>query len=206
MTLEEFRKNVLSAMNKDQWEIAAVRIARYFKEDPLDDEIRSICGLIYSYLECNGIDFEPMTSEEFLWRGICRRTDTMDIFEALRDYGRAIKLNPENHYALKCRANWYHRVTLFKEAKADLHLAISISEQAEYYSDLAKVCISEKDYESALFYYHKAVELKPGYEAYLFGVGKTYELIGKKDKAQEIYNALEITPEFWKPIPHNFVP
>lgn len=200
MTLEEFRANVCCFMDKDHWEIAAVRIAQYFKEDPLDDEIRSVCGLIYSHMEINGVEFEPMTSEEFLWRGICRRSDTMDIFEKLRDYGRAVKLNPDNHYALKWRADWCSKATLYKEAKTDLLKAISISEQAEYYSDLAKICCSERDYESALFYNHKAVELKPGYEAYLFNTGRTFQLLGKKEKAKAIYNQLNITPDFWKPI------
>ena len=200
MTLEEFRANVFKFMQEDKWDLAAVSIARYFKEDPLDDEIRSVCGLIYSSMESNGIEFEPMTSEEFLWRGICRRTDTMDIFEALRDYGRAVKLNPTNHYALKWRAQWYHKATLFKEAKTDLLKAISISEQAEYYNDLAKVCTSEQDYESALFYNHKAVALKPGYDAYLFNTGWTFQLLGKKEYAEAIYDKLKITPDFWKPI------
>lgn len=198
MTIEQFRKNVLAPMERDQWEIAAVNIARYFKEDPLNDEIRSICGLVYSSMENKGILFEPITSEEFLWRGIYRRRDTMDIFESLRDFGRAIKLNPENHYAYKWRANWYFQATLFKEAKTDLINAIAVSEQAEYYSDLAKVCVSEQDYESALFYNQKSVELKPGYEAYLFNVGRTFEFLGKKDKAEAIYNKLNISPDFWK--------
>lgn len=192
MTIEEFRTNVLSAMDRDRWDIAAVQIARYFKEDPLDLEIRSICGLIYSFMEGNGVEFEPMTSEEFLWRGICRRSDTMDIFEKLRDYGRALILDPNNHYALKHRANWYHKATLFKEAKADLLKAISISEQAEYYSDLAKVCISEMDYESALFYNLKSIELKPGYDAYLFNIGWNFQLLGKKEEAETICNQLKI--------------
>src|SRR5688572_26249641 len=166
MNLEEFRANVLQLMEEERWELAAMRITGYFKQEPQNHEIRGVCGLIYSVIISEEVDFQPLTSEECLWRGICGR-GARDIVETLRDHGKAVTLNPENHYALKWRANWYYEAGLYHEAKSDLLKAISISEEAEYYNDLANVCISEQDYESALFYNLKAVKFRPEYDAYL---------------------------------------
>lgn len=197
ITQEEFRAGILNHMEKDEWDKAAIGIAKCFHEDPNDLEIRSICGLIYSFIGANEIPFQPLTSEEFLWRGISGRS-SRNFLETLRDFGTAINLNPQNHLAYKWSGKWFKRIGLYKEAREKLLKALEISEQAEYYHDLGRICNDANDYESALFYHKKSLELNPTYDPYLVEIGYTYKLMGQIDNAQEIFDRLNITPQYFE--------
>ena len=160
-TKEIYHKKVVALLEKNDWLSGGIEIVKLYSLIPLDREIRDTCALIFGTMLNDYPDFQPLTSEEFMWRGICLRDDR-DIFETMKDFNTAVELNPQNHYAWKWKGTnlaSYGISELYSIAKSDLIKAISICSISEYYNDLAKIYTIEEDYESALYYNLKAIEL-----------------------------------------------
>lgn len=202
---EIYHAKIKTLLEKDDWLSAGIEIVKLYKTNPLDREIKDTCSLIFGSMLMEHPGFQPTTSEEFMWRGIVGR-EKRDIFETLRDFGEASRLNPQNHLALKWKAKIlvsFGAMQLFGRAKVDLEKAISICPLSEYYTDLAKIYTKEDDHESALFYNLESIErftdTEPGWEVkkghYYYYTGKSYWNLNQYQEAKIMFNkTLELLP------------
>lgn len=202
---EIYRAKIMTLLKKDDWLSAGVEIVKLYELYPLDREIKDTCSLIFGFMLQEHPNFQPSSSEEFMWRGIVGR-QKRNIFDTLRDLGEACRLNPQNHHALKWKAEIllsFGAKQLFGKAKIDLEKAISICPLSEYYEDLAQIYTREDDHESALFYYLKSIELftdtEPGWEVkkghYYYHAGECHWNLKQYQDAKIMFNkTLKLLP------------
>jgi tetratricopeptide (TPR) repeat protein len=202
---EIYHHKIRSLLKKGDWLNAGIEACKLSRMYPTDQDVRDSCNLIMGYLLHQYPNFQPCTSEEFMWRGIVG-FNHRDVFETLRDFGKAITLDPKNHFALKWRASIlasFASPHLNNMAKSDLISAISFCPLASYYEDLGAIYTSEKDHESALFYHLKSLKygkkedqcsfVKLG--TYAFNAGLSYWHIGKYKEARSMfYKTLKFLP------------
>jgi tetratricopeptide (TPR) repeat protein len=161
MSKETYKLNVMKFLKQDDWLNAGKLVARLNEHYPLDREIFDTTHLIFGVLLERHLDFKPQCSGEYMWRAILGHP-SRTIFDTLADFNKAVKLNSNNHYALRCKAIYLDSLeisNLKSNIKTDLIKATEIYPMARYFDDLAGIYTREEEYETALFYQLRAVEL-----------------------------------------------
>ena len=107
--------------------------------------------------------------------------------QAEKEYREAIRIDGlyvEAHYNL---AHVLHRMFRFPEAIQEYEKVITMdANNAKALNDLAlTVLVYEKDQPRALELYQKAIKLDPNNPTYHENLGRLYEMMGEKEKAQE---------------------
>jgi tetratricopeptide (TPR) repeat protein len=123
--------------------------------------------------------------------------------EAIKNYGRAIELEPYHYKAYFNRGVMHERKQDYQNAIADYTRTIIIKPNYDKaYSNRGFIYKLINDQEKALADYNKAIELNPRNENALSNRGTLYKNTGQLDKALADFNkVVEVNPYFY--IPYN---
>lgn len=80
---------------------------------------------------------------------------------AIKDFSKAILINPDYDFAYYNRAKVYAELNLFDKALADINKAIELNRNSDYYMSRALIYKSLKETEKSLTDFNKAIELNP---------------------------------------------
>ena len=122
------------------------------------------------------------------------------LFDALRDYNKALELNPRYATAYVNRGCVYNMLNDYKDALQDLNRAISMdTTMAEAYNNRGWAYYALGDKKSALPDYNRAILLNPAYaEAYNNRGWAYYELDNRAAAMEDFNKAVESDPSFTK--------
>ncbi len=124
-------------------------------------------------------------------RGIAYRKQGK-LTESLKDFDKAIRLNPNQADLLSDRAITYHLMNRGEEAIKDLDKAVELDITNPYrYSCRAYVKEQLKDAQGAISDYNKAVELDPQDEVSFNNLGVLQEKLGKIQEAQKNFKTAD---------------
>jgi tetratricopeptide (TPR) repeat protein len=147
----------------------------------------------------NIIEESPPNQEPYNLRGLARSADgATDL--ALKDFDRAVDIDPDYPEAHFNRANT-HRLRLeYAEAISDYSMAIkSNPTMIEAYLSRGKVAATRADTAAAMADYEKALSLNPAYAPAYFNRGLLREDLGDHASAlQDFENALKFDPHLAK--------
>ncbi|CAG8626464.1 15109_t:CDS:2 [Cetraspora pellucida] len=102
--------------------------------------------------------------------------------EALIDLNKALKLDPNNSFALRCRGQTYYMQKKYKESLIDLNKSLEYDlNNADALRLRGQTYYMLKDYEKALSDLNKSLELDPNNAVTLRFRGRTYLIFGRYD-------------------------
>ncbi|MBR0103583.1 MAG: tetratricopeptide repeat protein [Selenomonadaceae bacterium] len=116
---------------------------------------------------------------------------------ALKDYNKALELEPDNQDALFSRASYYKNLKEDDKALTDLNklLELNSNYNSTAYFDRGLIYYRLKNYQMAIQDYTKAIELNAKSDSTYNNRGVAYENLGQYDKALADYDkALELDP------------
>jgi Flp pilus assembly protein TadD len=118
--------------------------------------------------------------------------------QAIRDYTKAIGLDPSYMEAYNDRGVAYYDLGNLEQAKQDYNKAIELNPNyAPAYNNRALVYGDLNDLEQAIRDYNKAIELNPDYTVAYYNRGSTYHDLDDPEQAIRDYNkAIELEPDF----------
>ncbi len=116
-----------------------------------------------------------------------------DYDAAIRDYTKAIEIDPNNADTFSNRGAAYYTEKDYDTAIRDFDKAIELdSELARAFYNRGNAYADKKDYDTAIRDFNKVIELNPNYAIAMANMGDAYKLKVDKDKAREWYRkALE---------------
>ena len=196
MNYNERKQYAEKLIREDKYPDALVEYSVLFKENPEDPENMERFLFLFKRIQDGNYDFEPETSEQFIMRGIAKFYN-QELNGSVEDYGKALSLDSNNHYALKSRAFSFKFLGKMEEAISDLKRAVEIKQTGEYYDDLSEVYQLIGDYKSAFTYHEKAIQISPDNPRlwYNYGVDlmNTNDLKGALEKYDK---AIELWPKY----------
>lgn len=117
--------------------------------------------------------------------------------EALKDFNKAIELDPLFYEAYANRGTVFEKTGRFNEALADFEKSISLNPYYKIY--FARAIVFEKQglFEKARLDYHRAVAMNPAFFEGFVRLGIIYGRLGSFEKAIENFNeAIKINPNY----------
>lgn len=130
------------------------------------------------------------TSPEFVARGNGYLTDG-NAAAAIKNFNKAIALNPKNMDAYEGRGTAYFVNGNYKEASEDFFVAISNNpNNSDLYTAYAAAVASMQDYDNALKALDLAEQVNPNKPEIYFSRGNIYFLQGKYDLALKNFGVL----------------
>jgi len=196
MTREEKIKEAEEFVKQDNYQEAINKYCTIWKDSPFDSEVIKRILFLYSRIHEGNLDFQPSTSETFMFRGISRFWEE-NLEDSIKDLDRAINLNPKNDYAYKSRAFSKFYSNKPEEAFADIKHAISMNPIGDYIDNLAQFYSETGDSANALKYYQKAVETEPNNPRLWYNYGIELRDNGEYERAYEMYNkAIALWPQY----------
>ena len=123
-------------------------------------------------------------------------TEDDDTNGAIKLFGEAIQLDPNNALAYYGRGTAYNELNQNESSLQDLNKAIEIDpNDADYYNNRGNAYSDLKQYERAIADYDKAIELNSDYAIAYFNRGITYKELGEYDSAIADFDAyIELEP------------
>jgi tetratricopeptide (TPR) repeat protein len=194
MTYEERKAKAFQLVKDDDYLKAMEEFAVLFCDNPNDPDVLKMSEFLLDRIEAGNYDFNPQTADEYLYRGIARLYQG-EQDAAIADYDKALTINPEYDYALKCKSYSLRLKQDFVEALRAIQAAIRINPaRGEYFDDKAWLLVVLGNYEGALSSHEKAVALEPNspnlwynYAVFLGNAGDIEKAIGMLDKALELW-------------------
>ncbi len=124
-----------------------------------------------------------------------------DLDKAQDFYAKAIVQNPNYILAHSNISRIFIRKSKFTEARKHLEIVVSYQPYNFYtHFQLAKLCETLSDYNSAIEYYKTCLHINPKSEVCWNNIGWIYAVIGKFNSAIDAYkNAIEINPKYLLP-------
>ncbi len=108
--------------------------------------------------------------------------------EALSAYEQAIRLDPNDAYAYRCKGDALYDLKHYQEALAAYEQAIRLDPNfAQAYNGKGTALYDLKRYQEALAAYEQAIRLNPNYALAYNNKGRTLEALRKKKEAQQAY-------------------
>ncbi len=125
-------------------------------------------------------------------------TDLVQWEKAVKDYSKAIELNPNFIEAYNNRENAYAHLKLYNEALEDFNKAIELNPNlAEAYSNRGNAYSERENLDKAIKDYKTALKLNPKFAMAYYGLGIVYSGLEEYNKAIENYSkAIELDPSF----------
>lgn len=140
---------------------------------------------------------EILTSWDYIRRG--RLAEEQEDWEtAVREYTKAIELDPGNAMAYHLRGIAYGALKLYEKAIKDYNKAIELNpDHSSFYNNRGVFYEDLRQYEDALKDYSKAIELDPGQAKAHSNRGFAYNLLGQDEKAlADCDKAIELDPTY----------
>ncbi len=111
---------------------------------------------------------------------------------AIKDYNKAIELDPEFYKAYYNRGVIYYQSENIELAEQDILKVLEINPEVHYaHFFFGLICYDKKDFAKALEAFSQAIELNPKYtKAYQYRA-KTFEKLGEKENAELDLKKLE---------------
>jgi len=104
--------------------------------------------------------------------------------KALREFDKAIELDPDNYQAYFWRGRVYIKVDSLNEAKADFEMVIKLKPgYSEGYNNLGWLHMQLEEYDESIHYLSKSLELKPNDGWTYYTRGRCYYQKGDLQKA-----------------------
>jgi tetratricopeptide (TPR) repeat protein len=137
----------------------------------------------------------PRRARAYNERG-CAYKNIGKLKEAIRDYSRAIEIDPKYANAYSNRGNTYLKQGMFKESLVDLDQAIRLNPKSHfYYYNRGNIYKAKGEFDNAISDYTQALKFNPRFALAFHNRGAVY--YEKKDFPAAISDyskALEITP------------
>src|ERR1039457_4912234 len=117
--------------------------------------------------------------------------------DALADFNRAIKLNPDQAWVIGSRGQTYLAMERYDDALADFNRAIELNpDQAWAIGSRGVTYLAMERYDDALADFNRAIELNPD-QAWVIGIrGETYRLMERYDDAlADLNRAIVLDPD-----------
>ncbi len=140
---------------------------------------------------------ELLTAQDYFRRGF-RASSEGHTQEAVKEYSKAIELDPSFASAYHNRGILYNNLGEQQKALDDYNKAIELDPSYAYaYNGRGNVYSDLGEQQKALDDYNKAIELDPSYAFAYNGRGNVYRGFGERQKALDDYNkAIELDPSF----------
>ena len=140
---------------------------------------------------------EIKNAEYYYKQGI-EKSDLKDYQGAIKNFNKAIRINPNYAEAYLKRGNSHYLLTNKQSAIEDYKQAIKINPNyAEAYNNWGDVCYEQGDYQIAIEDYNRAIEINPNYANAYFKRGIVRIYLGDYQGAVEDYSqALQINPNY----------
>ena len=140
---------------------------------------------------------ELLTAQDYFRRGF-RASSEGHTQEAVKEYSKAIELDPSFASAYHNRGILYNNLGEQQKALDDYNKAIELDPSYAYaYNGRGNVYSDLGEQQKALDDYNKAIELDPSFAYAYNGRGNVYSDLGEQQKALEDYNkAIELDPSF----------
>lgn len=163
---------------------------------PKDAEIIQTCMALFVSITEGNYDFEPETAEQYIFRGVAKFYKD-ELKESIADFDKALSLNPDLDYAIKCKAFSLTFLGDYTKSIALLTEAIKLKETGEYYDDIADNYSKLKDLKKAVEYHEKAVACSPDDARLWFNYATQLGLCGDYSKAIEMFDkAIRLYPQY----------
>jgi|GEM_PF-2213059 len=176
--------------------------------DPSDPEALDWRAYIYFYIDENGLciaDYTvlftmdgPLKEKPGNWwrRGTCYHV-LGNLEQAVRDYNKALELNPDYAEALAYRGVAYHTLDRIPDALDDLTLSIELDDTDPFaWRERGLVYDAMEDYENAIDDYDEALALNPDYAlTYVYRGYAYYELKDYAPAKDDFETYLDMQPE-----------
>jgi TolB-like protein/Tfp pilus assembly protein PilF len=115
---------------------------------------------------------------------------------AEKSYRSAIRLNPSNAEIHHQYAHLFQVRGLFKEAISEMEIALDLEPlSVNMYNCLGQILFYSSQYERAREILLKSIELDPDFFWPYFWIARVYQMIGRRDKAVELYKKAATFPE-----------
>ncbi|HEX2549728.1 MAG TPA: hypothetical protein VHM20_07855, partial [Gammaproteobacteria bacterium] len=181
---------------EDKYIEAFVEISKLFYENPQDGELIGACVFLHERIVEGNYDFEPETAEQFMFRGIAKFYKE-EYANSIHDYDKGLKLNPDCHYTMKCKAFSLMHLHDYLTAINILEAAISISPKGEYFDDIAENYSRMGDKLKAIEYNKLAVGHSPDDPRLIYNYAVQLGELGQYELAIALFSrALEIWPHY----------
>ena len=140
---------------------------------------------------------ELLTAQDYFRRGF-RASSEGHTQEAVKEYSKAIELDPSFASAYHNRGILYNNLGEQQKALDDYNKAIELDPSYAFaYNGRGNVYRGFGERQKALDDYNKAIELDPSFAYAYNGRGNVYSDLGEQQKALEDYNkAIELDPSF----------
>lgn len=196
MNLEQLRQTILQLIEEDNYAEAFRQCSKLFTKAPHDSFVQEVGGFLFARITQGNYDFSPASAEEFKMRGVARFYHG-EIEESIDDFDRALALDPQLHYAIKCKAFSLRELGRYEESIALLGQAIAIQPEGEYFDDIADVYSLMGEMENANVFHERAVKYAPEDARlwYNYGthLGQLHEYAAAVEKFKR---AIELWPEY----------
>jgi uncharacterized membrane protein (Fun14 family) len=134
--------------------------------------------LIDSAIESNGDNF----GQAYLWRGM-EYGDQGKVAPAMKDFSKAIEVNPNLMEAYKYRGSIYGYLKKYDQSLADLNKYLEKNPgDAENHYNRALTYINLNRFQEAMADLNKTLELNPDFERAYRARGETYKNLGDAEK------------------------
>jgi len=137
---------------------------------------------------------EPNDDKAYNYRGlICYYLDKQTITQAIRDFDKAIKLNPNNasyyyNRGLVYKHSWYDKQAIddfYKAIELDQSFAANAHKKCgDVHLQRASYKGTQSQYEKAIQEYDKAIKFNPNDDESYYNRGKCYQALGYTEQAQ----------------------
>jgi tetratricopeptide (TPR) repeat protein len=121
-----------------------------------------------------------------------------DFERAIKDYNKAIELNPEDADAYINRGNAYSGLTQYERALEDYNTVIELNpDYVDAYNNRGNAYAEKGNFERAIEDFDKAIELNPVYVSTYNNRGIAYAEKGERERAIEDFDkAIELNPVY----------
>ncbi len=140
---------------------------------------------------------ELLTAQDYFRRGF-RAISEGHTQEAVKEYSKAIELDPSFASAYHNRGILYNNLGEYPKSLKDYSKAIELNPTyVSAYYGRGNTYYDLREHQKALEDYNKAIELAPSFAYAYNGRGNVYSDLGEQQKALEDYNkAIELDPSF----------
>ncbi len=196
MTFEEKLKYGTQLAKEDKY-LEAFDIFCDLSFERQDDlELQKIASYLFHQIVEGNYDFEPITANQFLFRGIskCHKGEFNNSND---DYDKALSLNPELDIAYRNKGLNYGHLKQFELGIKELEKAISMNPNCDYYNELAQQYYELGKFKECFQHHETAIAKAPSNAFYWHTYGVHLSKAGLNANALlKLQRAVELEPKF----------